>query len=122
MSARKRSAPGREIAGAAKLRLAESYQHCKHTATVIPRMPEGHTHYVQLKCASCGLHIRWLPKPETIERRRLNGFKLAKLAMCDRLTSWEWHFVRDLQHRKKLSPRQQAVIDKLAVAYLEEAA
>jgi hypothetical protein len=40
MSAPKRSAPGREIAGAtAKLRVAQLYAACLRTATIIEQMP-----------------------------------------------------------------------------------
>jgi hypothetical protein len=95
---------------------------CSHGATVTEQLPETHVHYAQLKCASCGRHIRWLPQPENVERKRLNDFRLAKLAKCDRLTSWERHFVRDVSQRKKVSPRQQAIVDDLAATYLEEAA
>jgi hypothetical protein len=62
-----------------------------------------------------------LPKPQTIERRRLNGCRLARLAVCD-LTSWERNFVTDVSQQKKVSRRQQAIIDELVATYLEEAA
>jgi hypothetical protein len=64
----KRSAPGREITGAAKLRLVQRYQQCSHSATVSERMPEGHTHHAREVCADCGAFIHWLPKPETLVR------------------------------------------------------
>jgi hypothetical protein len=98
------------------------YSACEHSATVTERMPEGHAHYASKRCADCGAFICWLPKLETIERRRLNAFKLVKLVMCDRLTSWERHFVRDASQRKRVSPKQQEIIDRLCATYLEEAA
>jgi hypothetical protein len=102
-------------------KLTTQYSVCAHSATVIERMPEGHIHYAAESCADCGKFIRWLPRPENLERQRLNGVRLAKLAKCDRLTSWERHFIRDVSPRKKLSPRQQAIVDDLAATYLEEA-
>jgi len=60
--------------------------------------------------------------PENVERQKLNRFRLAKLAMCDRLTSWERHFVRDASQRKRVSPKQPEVIDRLCATHLEEAA
>jgi len=85
-------------------------------------MPEGHVHYAAESCVVCGRHIRWLPRPETIERRRLNGFRVARLVMCERLTRWEQHFVREVSLLKKLSPRQQAIVNELAATYLKGAA
>ena len=105
-----------------KLSDARAYHVCSHNATVTEQMPRGHIHHAREVCTHCGVFIRWLPKPETIERRRLNGFKLAKLAMCDRLTSWERHFVRDRSQRKRVSPKQQEIIDRLCATYLEETA
>jgi hypothetical protein len=61
-----------------------------------------------------------LPKLETIVRRRLNAFKLAKLAMCGGLTAWERGFVESVsRHGGKLSPRQQEIIDRLCATHLE---
>jgi hypothetical protein len=118
----KRSAPGREIAGAAKLRLAQSYQFCPHTATRTERMPQAHPHYAREVCTRCGAFIRWLPKPQSVERCRLNAFKLAKLGMCRGLSAWERSFVRDVSQRRKLSPRQQEIVDRLGATHLEETA
>ena len=103
-------------------KLGVQYAACVHSATVTKRMPEGHVHYAAECCTDCGRHLRWLLRPENVERQKLNGFRLAKLAVCDRLTSWERNFIRDVSQRKKLSPRQQAIVDDLAAAYLEEAA
>src|SRR5262252_4821261 len=111
MSAPKRSAPGREIAGAPKLRLTQSYVQCVHTAIVIERMPAGYPHYAAGRCVHCGRHIRWSPKPETIERRQLNAIKLAKLAFCAGLNVWQRDFVRDISQQRCLSPRQQRKLD-----------
>ena len=95
------------------------YSSCLHPATVIQRMLSGSVHYAAVRCDDCAAFIRWLPKPETIERRRLNGFRLARLLMCDRLTSWERHFVGDVSQRKRVSPRQEEIIDRLRADYLK---
>src|SRR5438552_3384829 len=113
MSAPKRSAPGREIAGAAKLRLVKAYHACAHSATITRREPPKSLHHSREVCAGCGRFIRWLAKPETLERRKLNGFRLAKLGMCERLTAWERAFVCNASQRKRLSPRQQQIVHEL---------
>ena len=51
--------------------------------------------------------------------KKLNGFKLARLAMVDGLTTWERSFVRDVSQRRKLSPKQQQIIDRLCTDYLK---
>jgi hypothetical protein len=48
-----------------------------------------------------------------------SGYRLARLAMCDRLSLWERNFVHDLSQRRKLTHRQQAIVDRLAATYLE---
>jgi hypothetical protein len=95
-------------------------QTCAHLVTRTERLPKSHLHFARLTCALCGRHLRWLPRPETIERERFNGLRLARLAMCEGLSSWEREFVRDVSKRPKLSPKQQAIIARLVTQYLEE--
>jgi hypothetical protein len=99
VSALKRSAPGREIAGAAKLRQAKAYHACAQFATIIRREPPESLHHAREICGSCGRFIRWLPKPKTLQWRKLNGFRLAKLGTCERLTPWEENFIRNVSQR-----------------------
>jgi hypothetical protein len=94
-------------------------QACMHGTVLVEQTPPGYLHHALERCALCGAHLRWLPRPSTIQRRRLNAFRLARLLMCDRLTSWERSFVRDVSKNAKLSPRQQSVADRLASQYLE---
>ena len=51
--------------------------------------------------------------------RRLNGFRLARLAMCDRLSYWERAFVRHVSRQRTLSHRQRALVERLCRQYLE---
>ena len=85
------------------LPLPHSYQQCSHSAKKIERMPAGHVHFAAERCVNCRRLLRWLPRPETIARRKVNGFRLAKLSMCERLNSWERGFIRDLTQRRKLA-------------------
>jgi hypothetical protein len=82
-------------------------------------MPEGQVHYAAERCADCGAFICWLPRPSTIERRRLNAIKLAKLALCKGLNAWQRKFVRHVSRHSKLSPRQQATLDEIAATHLK---
>jgi hypothetical protein len=123
--------PGKATAALAKRRrekltgLAEDNcghsfaQPCGHRATRTERLPDGHVHHSRLTCAVCGRHLRWLPRPETIERQRLNAFRLAKLTMHSGLSEWDRSFVRDVSKLAKLSPKQQQIIDRLCADYLK---
>jgi hypothetical protein len=99
--------------------LRRAAQLCPRVATVTEKMPSGFVHFARVKCRSCGAFIKWLPRPQTIAHRQLNSFKLAKLAMCDRLNRWEQSFVENVSQRKTLSPRQQEIVDRLIAQYLQ---
>jgi hypothetical protein len=95
------------------------YQARAHSVTRTERLPDSHRHYARLTCAVCGRFLRWLPRPATVERQKLNAFKLAKLAMCDRLIPWERRFVGDVLKLAKRSPRQRVLVERLCREYLE---
>lgn len=59
-------------------------------------------------------------KPTTVERQKLHAFKLARLAMRPELLHWERKFLSSVVHRRRLSPKQQQIIDRLCRQYLEE--
>ena len=94
-------------------------QGCTHPATRTERLPDGSRHYARLTCAVCGRFLRWLPRPETIERERIDSFRLAKLSMHPGLSDWERRFVGDVLKLAKLSPRQQVLVERLCREYLE---
>ena len=92
---------------------------CRRGTTRVELMPQGHKHYAMETCAICRCFVRWLPKPETVQRQQLNAFRLARLAMHPGLSDWERNFLRDISQRRKLSPKQQQIIDRLCADYLE---
>ena len=93
---------------------------CRHGATRTERLPANYPHYAREVCATCGCWLRWVSKPETVERRTLNSFRLARLAMCEGLSEWERAFIRDVSKNRRLSPKQEALIARLVTRYLEE--
>lgn len=95
---------------------------CAHNATTTELLPLNSRHYAKLKCAVCGAFLKFLPKPENVERRKLNAFRLTKLVMCDKLTPWERDFIDSLskQGSNKLTPKQQAVFDRIYADHLSE--
>jgi hypothetical protein len=94
-------------------------QACRHEVTRVEQMPQGHTHHARVICATCRCHVRWLPKPGTVERQRLNAFRLARLAMVGNLSDWEREFLRSISQQPQLSPAQQRILDRLVAHYLE---
>jgi len=92
---------------------------CKHDIIRFQILPHGHVHFAQEVCAMCGCFVRWVPRLKTVERQQSNAFKLARLAMCPRLTHWERKFIASVTHRTRLSPKQSAIIDRLVRQHLE---
>ena len=90
-----------------------------HSNTVTVQEPSGSTYFAKEICPRCGAFLGWLPSPRTIERRTLNGFKLAKLAMVDSLSDWERGFVHDISKLAKLFPKQLRIVDRLAAQNLK---
>jgi hypothetical protein len=96
-------------------------QACTRSVTRTERLPDCHRHYARLTCALCGRHLRWLPRPETIEREQVNAFRLARLGMCEGLSKWERSFVHNVSQQRKLSPKQATLVARLYAQYLEGA-
>ena len=98
----------------------EGRAYCAHNATKTVVMSAGSRHYARLACATCGAFLKFLPRPENVERRKLNGFRLAKLQMHPGLNTWERQFIDSLAEQgNKLSPKQQDVFDRICVTYLK---
>src|SRR5690348_4839685 len=102
-------------------RSARAY--CAHNATRTVLLPTGSRHHARLECAGCRAFLKFLPRPENIERRKLVGEQIARLAVNPRLTGWERQFVGSLARQAgKLSPRQQEVLERICAAYLQPSA
>src|SRR5262245_2819538 len=93
--------------------------YCVYTKTRTELAFVGSRHHAVLKCVACSAFLRWLPRPENVERRKLNGFKLAKLQMHPGLIAWERQFVASLVRQgNKFTLKQQVVFDGLCATYL----
>ena len=94
---------------------------CAHSSTVSELMPPGSRHYGKLKCGNCGIFLKFLPRPENEQRRVINGYRLAKLQMHACLNHRERQFIDSLakQGNNKLTPKQQAVFDRLCLTHLD---
>ena len=48
-----------------------------------------------------------------------NAFRIAKLSMLPGLTRWERKLLASMARRRRISPREQRIIDALCAKYLE---
>src|SRR5438477_12753005 len=97
--------------------------YCTHSATRSVRMPATSRHHARVECADCGAFLKFLARPENIERRKLVGVQLAKLIEHSGLSPWEWQFIGSLAKQgTKLSPKQQEVFDRICAKYLSPSA
>ena len=79
-----------------------------HKLTLTPHL----IHYGRFDCGQCGAFLGWCPKPATVERIALNEKKLAHCKNGNGLIAWEVQFAAKLDPAK-LSPKQQACLDKI---------
>lgn len=87
---------------------------CQPVFTPTPHLQ----HHGKETCAACGRFIRWVPKPQTIERQNRNGSAVVALRNNENLTAWERAFIATLDGQgPKVSPKQQGVLDKLVAKY-----
>lgn len=86
---------------------------CEHSETRVEILAPGSVHFGKEICRNCDRVLRWVPKAASIERRSMYAFRITKLLMSFGLTSWERNFLQSVAGRRRLSPRQTAVIDKL---------
>ena len=92
---------------------------CLHNRTHVVPLPPGYKHFQELRCSDCNAWLRFLPRPENIERRKQNGIKLAQLVAHTGLTAWESSFIASLAKQgPKFSPKQQEVFDRISSQYL----
>jgi hypothetical protein len=61
----------------------ESCDHVKTVVVILPRNPDGQGHYTDQRCATCGVHLRFLPTLETVARRKRQGLLIEKLLSVD---------------------------------------
>ena len=85
---------------------------CEHHNTRIEQLANG-PHHAKEICSDCGQLLRWVAKPETIDRQQFNSFRITKLAMTVGLSPWEREFIKSIGQFKKLSPKQLTKLDEL---------
>lgn len=89
---------------------------CPHAERTVILTPEL-KHHGRIECANCGHFFGWAKKPATVAREQENS-RLIVAARKLSLTGWEKEFVGSLnENGAKLSPKQQAALDKLAAKH-----
>ena len=80
---------------------------CDHRhVTVVPEKRDS-VHHAKVICVHCRKFMKWLPKPENVQRQKENAEILTALSKLKDLPSWERQFVRQLSTLRHLSPKQQ---------------
>jgi hypothetical protein len=87
--------------------------HAEHDLVLTPEL----IHHGKYVCRQCRKFIGWAKNPQTLERDKRNQETIARLKSTS-LTEWEQGFVLSLEKQgNHFSPKQQAMLDKLAAAY-----
>lgn len=91
---------------------------CQHDQPIFTPTPEL-SHYGKETCAVCGRFIRWMPKPETVERQTRQAAAIVALRSMASLSEWERSFIGTLDEQgPKISPKQAVILDKLISRFL----
>jgi hypothetical protein len=94
--------------------------YCPHNITQTVELPTGSVHFARMECATCGAFIKYVPRPENVERRKLIGEQIARLAVHPGLSEWQKQFIASIARRgNKLSPRQSEIFNRLCETYLK---
>lgn len=89
---------------------------CEHRNVTFTATPEL-THHGKETCVDCGKFLRWVPKPESLERAKENAGKIA-LLKTKPLGEWEKGFLLSLEKQgRHFSPKQQVKLDELIKRY-----
>jgi hypothetical protein len=74
-------------------------------------MPEGYKHYAKAVCKHCSHFLYWLKNPSTVLQNSKNQEYIDYLeSVNEYLNDYERTFIRDMKHRKKLSPKQTSYL------------
>lgn len=95
------------------------FPECCHSNPVEILEPRSSPHYARRVCPKCKKFLAWVPKPETIERRKENSIILTQLSKIT-LPAWERRFVRELATHSNITPKQQAQLYLLRDTYLQK--
>lgn len=90
---------------------------CQHHRLDVVETPEG-PHYAKEVCADCGRFIKWLPKPENLQKIKDTQDRLRILWKYHDLTAWEKQFLMSIEKAGcRCSPKQQAVLESIWSKY-----
>jgi len=90
---------------------------CDHRNIRFTLTPEL-KHHGREDCVDCHRFVRWVAKPETLERQSRNAEHLVALRKMERLSDWERSFIESLEGQgPKFSPRQQEKLDQIWEKY-----
>lgn len=86
------------------------YADCLST-NLVERLRPDTPHYAEIICCECGRHQKWLGNLEKQQQQRERIERLWFLR--NRLNDWDKGFLDNIRQAKKLSPKQQAQLDRI---------
>jgi hypothetical protein len=86
---------------------------CGNSRINLVRMHEGCKHWAARRCSLCDCFLGWRPKPENAIKRSQQQELLSRLLESEHLTPWEHKFLQGLKGKRKVSPKQQEVLDRI---------
>lgn len=86
---------------------------CSSTKIHVVPMPASSPHYAKRVCA-CNAFRGWEPNPQSKERQQQQQIRIAVLLKSPQLSEWERTFLEGLKG-KKVSPRQQEILNRIEV-------
>lgn len=86
---------------------------CGDTRINLLHQPAGSVHYASRRCATCDVHRGWEPRPQNREKQSQRQERIARLLRSGKLTDWESIFLESIDGAKKLSPKQEACLERI---------
>jgi hypothetical protein len=87
--------PGETLTGLVEDKFGDTKaQACRHNKIRVERVPQGHQHHAEEICVTCDCSLRWVSRAELLD--------------------WERALVRDASRGRRLTEKQQAIIERLA--------
>ncbi len=74
-------------------------------------------HWGEVWCTTCNRHLQWLTNP-VITTEQKNRQQLIDMALdSDRINGWESLFLRNIQPRRYLTPKQQEKFNQISARH-----
>lgn len=104
--------------------IAATKQRCNKCGSLEQKtviLPDSHIHYARLECAGCEKWVKWLPSPQTIQKRAIDMATIRLLAQVEDISLPDWDAqlimscIDRLKDDKSLTPNQAEQLSRIAL-------